>query len=173
MKKTLQRIYYDYDGLVSAAGTVHDDIDFGLSLVDGWLTMLEMKIIINVDVDAGEAYILGVGIRSNPLELIETQDIGDALFYNDLYKDYLTNTRDASWYHGNEDDMPLFYILLTDDYSAANRIDVKKIFRKGIRSGDHLQMFVNKRPLEAASATTDIDLDFTFEHVISASNWRD
>ncbi len=145
----------------------------GICTLDSWFVAVKGRIRIDTAVATTKLAINSFGIETQPTTLPGRWNIAGTVNYNTLFDAYLAQTLDAFAAFGSTIKTPLFYYLNWGDlWTDEDELHFKKIFRKGIYSGDEITAYHTKFSLEGvADSVSKHEYKCQFKQVISPDKW--
>ncbi len=174
-RKVQQSQFYNFMADITGVDEDITEFPMGIVTLDSWFVAMKGKITVIDSTAAAKLTILSIGIRTQPTTLPGRWALTGTVDYDELFADYLANTLEGFAAFGAVNKMPLFYLLCppVSGWNDGDVINFKKIFRKGIYSGDKLSVYSMKNSLEGAAADTDFEFGIhaQLKQVVSAFRW--
>ncbi len=176
-KKTLQRFYMTGSNTDVGAGQDHVNYEKGIMPLDGWLVAVDTIMYFSTDATNGGVNVFSIGVVTNPWEptgMFSPTGLYEQ-YYTDLLIDFLAAGSEAGVYHGSERLMPQYYVLTPDPNITAYQnipIQLKKLFRRGIKSMDRYGLRMNTRTIRGvADIATVLAIHIESCIVVAPNNW--
>ncbi len=173
-RKVLQSQFYNFMEDVGSGNDHLNPTQVGIITLDSWLVSIKGNITSSAGIAAGKQGIISLGIQSQPVALPGRWDDSISGDYNDIWEPYLAATLEGMFLFGPANKMPLFHLMITDGVllETGEVVNFKKIFRKGIWSGDELNIYESKQTIEGAADTAARNVyKLQLKQVIAPSRW--
>ncbi len=165
-----QRLFYNRLDSLSGGTPAQIRDEINMILLDGWITKMDVLGQVSTIGSAGTVIMNSFGLMTNPEVVSELAE--DEEDYFDIFEQYVADSNDMTWVHGNPREMPLFMFFTAPEFVTAHgQWSFQKYFRQSVNAGDMLNLWGETAEMLGADTLQALNFNVDVQEIISKYRW--
>ncbi len=164
-----QRLFYNRMDSLSGGTPAQIREEINMILLDGWITKMDVLGQVSAAPSATSIVMNSFGLMTNPEVVSELSGEED---YFDLFQEFVSDSNDMLWVHGNPREMPLFLFFTAPEFVVDDsQFSFQKYFRQAVNAGDMLNLWAETAEAKGADTLQALNFNVDVQEIISKYRW--